>query len=1246
MRKSSSGAKGLSFAIVMLALAILTYAVSFTQNPSISPLSSSRPDTNDSLVCSWNATDSVQANVTWYNGSVQFLNDTGLSGSSSTLSHIYTTRGENWYCNVTISNITNIINSAANVTIKNAAPTTPTITNSTGGTVTNLTEAYEDVLNTYTVFSSDPDIDTITYGTIGGTPSGSSFDSNTGIFTWTPTVSSSNTNITFYATDSFGDTPAVTTRRIQFNVTLLNDAPVFSPAITNQTINESQVFNYVIAATDEESNYPLNFSITVTPSLPLVVSNTSSAAAVIMFAANASAGFSDAGNYTVNISVKDSLNGTTSASFRLQILPVNRAPVLRNITSTSPSGTQGQMFSWLFYADDADENQTLTFSVSTLSCGDGNIWDNITTTMTSTANSSNATGNLTISLLNNSHVVCRQAQIIVVDDRGAEDSETVFLNITNTNDPPIVQVLSFYSSNTGGQRNLTNLTAYANGVFTYRVNATDIDSLTYEGETLTYTDNTSLFVINSSTGEINFTPTDADVGVHSINITVSDDSGATHSAIMNITVIANTAPVLNAIGDITCFEDILCYIYINASDADNDNITFSSSNTAAFNITLNTTATPVWRAYVSKTYLQSSVGTYNITITATDIRGATDNETIVFTLNNTNDAPFVFNFTFPYAVETHAVSFNVYASDEDYNLTNSYELVNFTTTAQTGSLLFNVTAIRNSSNQTYGQVVFTPQLGSAGNYVVNITAVDYYGANYTLVKDFTINAKTSAPTINFVRPYANADSSINQTYVNASSYSQNQVSIDMTENTTVVFDINVTDDTTVAANINYTWFVDGTQVLKNKSYSRSFSFFSSGEHDIYVLVEDTSLENVTFAWNLTVSDVNRAPRLLNNLTNIPSINTTTIITDYLVFYSSQSKFLDPDDDLDSDNFLDSNETSTLTYSVTACTAAAITISSHDLRIEPSSVGSCTVTFTAQDSSGLTLESNTVTINITEVPEDETVTETPTSSSGGGGSSRSSPIPVPIVKQEVKPQPLQLIVPEIVTVYDNNTVIIPVTVKNTWNTSLKGIKLNATTESEIMQFKFSETEITELAVNQETNVTLEVSNYRLGEDYKIEIYGNVTSPKASDSAFVYLNSIEQSQSGKDVQTKVTFAQDLLNENPECLELNELLKEAKDNLENGGNPAEVGRIVDGVIEGCKYLVSVSKKSVQKPETILQKAIRKEYRPYLFAFLAVAGLSSLAVSGIRKRNEHLRVKALEEQKRKIKEEDEGFKPYWPGQ
>jgi hypothetical protein len=76
-----------------------------------------------------------------------------------------------------------------------------------------------------------------------------------------------------------------------------------------------------------------------------------------------------------------------------------------------------------------------------------------------------------------------------------------------------------------------------------------------------------------------------------------------------------------------------------------------------------------------------------------------------------------------------------------------------------------------------------------------------------------------------------------------------------------------------------------------------------------------------------------------------------------------------------------------------------------------------------------------------------------------------------------------------------------------------------------------------------------------------------------------------------------------------------------------------------------VSVSRKSVQKPQTIFEKVIDKQYRPYLFTFLAILAATGLVMAGIRVRKKSM-IRKLEVETKKKEEEENSIKPYWPGE
>ncbi len=116
-------------------------------------------------------------------------------------------------------------------------------------------------------------------------------------------------------------------------------------------------------------------------------------------------------------------------------------------------------------------------------------------------------------------------------------------------------------------------------------------------------------------------------------------------------------------------------------------------------------------------------------------------------------------------VATHVVSIYVFASDEDYDLTNTYENLTFNDTNLSGTNLFNISNVLNTSNnQTYARIIFTPGLGDIGNYSVNISVTDFYGATDYVVKNFTVDNTTLPPNITTIRPYGTPYS--NQTVFN------------------------------------------------------------------------------------------------------------------------------------------------------------------------------------------------------------------------------------------------------------------------------------------------------------------------------------------------------------------------------------------------------------------------------------------------------------------------------------------------
>ncbi|WP_218653149.1 ELWxxDGT repeat protein [Nostoc sp. TCL26-01] len=159
------------------------------------------------------------------------------------------------------------------------------------------------------------------------------------------------------------------------------------------------------------------------------------------------------------------------------------------------------------------------------------------------------------------------------------------------------------------------------------------------GNVLTYTTTLpSWLTFAAATRTISGTPTNSDVGTINIKVTATDNAGASIDDTFTLTVTnTNDAPTLgSAIANQTTTEDTPFTLQIPAntfSDIDaGDTLTYSATTPSW--LTFNTTT----RTF-SGTPGNSNVGTFNITVTATDSAGASVDDIFTVTVANTNDAP-------------------------------------------------------------------------------------------------------------------------------------------------------------------------------------------------------------------------------------------------------------------------------------------------------------------------------------------------------------------------------------------------------------------------------------------------------------------------------------------------------------------------------------------------------------------------------------------------------------------------------
>ncbi|MBN1275757.1 hypothetical protein JXA12_05730 [Candidatus Woesearchaeota archaeon] len=1191
-------AKTLTIIILTLAAAGAILATSFSDGPDISPLNSEHPTTSDNIVCSWDSTDATQQWVSWINGSTVHSGPIKiiLPQESHTLTAGTAKRGETWACNVTLSNGTaNITASTGGFTIKNAPPTAPNATDRT---------FYEDQTAVFTIKSTDADGDTTRYYLIDPAEADERYctvGETTGEVSCTPNKEDNGTTRYEYLVLDLNG--GYNGKNITYQVILVNDPP--SITLTDQEAIEDTAFNYSFNVTDEEGHFPINF--TFESNLTSInLTQTGSNSAYITFNRESNAPvFGEKGLWWVRVNVTD--NGPTSdtpydnpnatATFLLNVTTINQLPnITTDLDALGLEGTQRQLFNFTVHAEDLDEADTLTFSISSNCTLATDPW----TTNISTTNSSpeNATALISANLTND-HVVCRWVTI-TVDDGEAQDEETVWLNLTNKNDPPVINAISDQETVKGA-------------TYTYQVSAHDPDELTYEGEELTYWLNDTLFSINTTTGFISTVINDTHVGNHTLLINVSDDDGESDAKTFKVEVKNNTLPVLRSIGDVTCDEGDLCTVYLIVDDPDpGEDFTsrFTSNDTAVFPIVnVNQTA---WQhqQYHNDT---GEVGSYSINITVADRYGFTDTETFTFTINNTNDAPYFnsVNINCTPIVKGKAYYRTVDVIDEDvmYDLdTLTYNWSFITMANATFTQDFSFT----ENGTDYFTMRLTPEEGQAGFYEVNLSTTDSEGATHFEIVSFDVLTPSTPPYIEFVRPYWNGTANRTETTMgNASSFPSNRTSINASENSSLVFDAIAINDSSFPYNsLDYHWYLYGswdstlTNVKmsgssSNASYDLTFGFFDEGTIEVVLMIEDYKDSVANWTWEVNITDLNRPPTLINDLPNMTVEGSYKDGNDY--FAGSQEgtglanwrqRFYDPDDDTSTDEGFISpfpyatppgdgvrtsspsiDEETSLTYSLApgeSCTNAEITLNGDDVDVVGVAVGECSVVFRATDPYGEYVDSNKVYITVTAINEQEVKDPSPSSSSP-----RPRPVPIPIDNPVETPYPIELITPKDVFTYANETVEIPLTIKNTWNDTLFGVTLNATADNltEDVSFRFTEWSFPSLETGENISVSLFIDGYRKEAPLAVVVSAWVDDPEYVDRATVMISSMEQQDSGDDVESKVVFARDLMNDNPECQELVELIDRAEqERLRH--NYDEAVKLVETAVNGCKYLINEQK------------------------------------------------------------------------
>ncbi|MGN0920701.1 MAG: putative Ig domain-containing protein [Cellvibrio sp.] len=715
------------------------------------------------------------------------------------------------------------------VELSNSAPLVSTAgapTTIDQGSLYDFTPTYSDNEDDALIFSGD------------NLPTWLTIDSSTGRISGTPgngDVGTTSSQIHIKVSDDGGSSWHYAESAFSITVVNINDAPVVVHPVSDQTVNQDQLFSLTLPADmfiDVDAGDVLTYSVTLANGNPIPSWLSFNSATLTLSGTPTN---SHVGSFDLVVTASDG-EAMVSDTFTLTVVNVNDWPTL-NTPVTNQTVYQDQPFSLILPSDmfiDVDAGDVLTYSV-TLANGDS---------IPSWLNFNSAT--LTLSgTPTNSHVGSFDLKVTVSDGE-AVASTTFVLTVFNVNDKPTVA--NGIPNQNVNQGELFNFTFDANTF-------TDIDV----GDVLSYSATLaggavlpSWLSFNSTTRTFSGTPTNDDVGSLIIHVTASDGTVMSDSATFTLTVVnVNDKPtVANGIPNQNVNQGELFNFTFDANtftDIDVGDV-LSYSATLAGGAVL-----PSWLSFNSTTRTFSGtptnddVGSLIIHVTASDGTVMSDSATFTLTVVNVNDKPTVAN-GIPNQNVNQGELFNFTFDANTFTDIDVGDVLSYSATLAGGAVLPSWLSF-NSTTRTFSG---TPTNDDVGSLIIHVTASDGTVMSDSATFTLTVVNVNDKPTVANGIPNQN---------------------VNQGELFNFTFDANTFTDIDVGDVLSYSATLAGGAVLPSwlsfNSTTRTFS--GTPENDdvgaitIRVTATDTTNESVFSDFVLNVVDLNDAPTVENTI---------------------------------------------------------------------------------------------------------------------------------------------------------------------------------------------------------------------------------------------------------------------------------------------------------------------------------------------------------------------------------------------